>query len=413
MRLDSLARTSLIGFYCLSVVGTLIACVTSTSVRAETTPTPSPTSPQVALDIGITPSRQTVGRQEQLDVFMIVTNKSAVDVRNLTVALFNSDFATLRLPSFPTLLPGFNSVNATASIEANPSAQFKQQQVLFALTYNWISQGQWVTAIQGSAVSIQVVRPFDEEAKGLLGGGAALLYLLLPVIPLVLGYQLMDRSLSGKFQFPTFGADYVVPAFLVAVLINLILLLAFKQLSVDYAEPSTMVAIILGSFLAGLGFAAARRYEDVRLVISWRYDDHDESLTYLKKALLRPDAPSAYETATGTDSEGATWSGVLLAQPAAGPALGATFQVSTPPPGNANAPRASHAEVDQVFTDGSIRPGRAPRRELVKLLEEHKLVPNRAVGITHDGIAKDTNVVTSLKELHITGRTATQLVRYT
>src|SRR5215469_12941929 len=130
MHFDWFPRKPYLGLYCLSVIGLLIVWAAPKSLLAQGPPTPSPTTTQVTLDISTTPSRQAVARQEQFDIFIVVTNKSALEVHNLSLSLFNGDFSAVRLPSFPAPLPGFNSAEGTASIEAKPSAQFKQQQIL-------------------------------------------------------------------------------------------------------------------------------------------------------------------------------------------------------------------------------------------------------------------------------------------
>lgn len=358
----------------MGIVGLVVATAEARAVDAQAEATPSPPPTPAALDISTTPSRQTVGREEPLDVFIIATNKSPTEVQNLTVSLLNDDFSAVTLPSFPSQLAGYNSAQGIASVEAKQSAQFKQQQVVFAFTYTWSNQGKPVTVVQASVASIQVVRPFDEEAKGVLGGSAALLYLLLPVIPLVLAYELVAGLLSGNLKLPTFSLDYVVPAFLFAVLVNLILLLVSRSASVDYTEPTAMLYTLGGSFIAGAVLGMVSHFQDLRLFVFWRYDQHDEPSEHLRKVLLRPGATAAYVRATGADAQGSSWNGILLRQPAAGPALSASFQVSPTQPIPANQANTWAAEMALIFTpERHLRPGSGPRKKLIEMLRSNRL----------------------------------------
>src|SRR5437773_1176238 len=70
-----------------------------------------------------------------------------------------------------------------------------------------------------------------------LGGNGAFLYLLLPVVPLFLGYQIVDRKRKSEtFELPSFKTEYIVPAFLLAVSMNLLLLVLFRTFKLDYSD---------------------------------------------------------------------------------------------------------------------------------------------------------------------------------
>src|SRR5439155_27047578 len=122
--------------------------------------------------------------------------------------------------------------------------------------------------------------------------------------------------------------DYVVPAFLIAVLLNLLLLLIFRQFQVDYSDPPIMLAILIGSFLLGMAAAAIRWGVHVLRLLPWAFSEKDSPTEYLRKALLRPGGTETQEWVDGHDSEGEQWQGILLKQPTGAVALGATFQIT-------------------------------------------------------------------------------------
>src|SRR5207248_2216371 len=130
---------------------------------------------------------------------------------------------------------------------------------------------------------------------------------------------------------PAFKSDYVVPAFLVAVVVNLALLIGLRQLHMDYSDPVTELVTLLGSFVIGLvasGLVWATNGLYFKVVHGpWMYNEDDPPASYVRKVLLRPNAPKTYDWVSGT-AAGVSWQGIRLSQPTGALVLGATLQVS-------------------------------------------------------------------------------------
>ena len=408
--------TSLVGagLRCLWAIALAALVVASAGTRPASAETQAPAAPEPpALDIQITPTHHSLERLEKVVLYVVVTNKSSTDVINLRAALKNDDFSGDELPTFPPLLKAFSSDEGSATISPKSSAGFIEQQVLFIFDYDWSLNGNPVHSAQGSAVTFQVVRRFSEETQGILGGSAALLYLLLPIIPLALGFQIVNHvAVTGRPELPSFNTDYVLPAFLFAVLLNLVLFVPFR-IQPDYSDPATMVGILTGSFLLGGAIAGVRHWRPLDLLLNWTYRDSDSSVRYLEKALLRPDAAQVYQWVTGTDREGNAWSGIRLQQSVTDdPVLGATFQATR------SGEKPTGEELKQnVFTeDGSVRSDRRSRNRLIQLLKAKTLTLTPVARVQQGSGAegrKDTPVVTGLAELKETNRERRPLVTLT
>lgn len=343
-------------------------CVLGAAVAASAVPgqAVAETAAPPALGVEVTPSRDSVGRQEHLSVFLVVVNKLDSDISHLRVAISNDDFTAVSLPTFPSPLRAYGSAQGTAVIAPTSSAQFAAQKVLFTFSYTWSTDGRQIEAVQGSAVTIQVNRRFEKEATGVLGGGAAFLYLLLPIIPLFLGYRVIDdRARIGRFDLPSMKAEYLLPAFLLAAVVNLLLLVAFRELQLDFSDPVTMLAVLVGSFILGAVMSSLRWGAHVLRLLPWTYSESDSAIQYLRKALLGPAAAETFEWVTGRDARGRAWQGILLRQPSGATALGATFQVAW----TKSEPGHEALQKEVFDEDGAARSERRSRLQLVRLLQ--------------------------------------------
>lgn len=385
-------RAVLGGRYLIGAAGLMFAAFVLLAADASPTATPAATPPP-GLDIQVTASRPSVTRNDPVEVFIVVKNKASTPITGLRVSVPNDQFL-LTKPSFPSPLPGFASAEKTATIEAKPTAQFVQHQVLFNFTYTTSVDGHDVDVIQGSPIALQVTRRFDEESKGFLGGNAAFLYLLLPIIPLFLGYQLVDHRIAGgKFELPSFKTENIVPAFLLAVLLNLLLLFVFRLANnADYSDPPVMFAILVGSFFVGMIAAGIRWLGHYLLLLPWTYREGDSPADYLRKALLGPGAPKTPEWVEGRDTGGEPWAGILLKQPSGAYALGATFQIA--PAGQA--PTREQLKRDVFDANNQVRDDRLSRKRLVELLKSGGLNATYRDKVVQGSDQRDTPVVTKL-----------------
>jgi hypothetical protein len=403
--------SSVLGTALLLAVVLVASLIFRSRTAAAETPVPAPT-----LDVQITSTRDTVVQETPLAMFIIVGNASDQSVTNLNVALAtadakNPDFTGTIMPPLPASLAGHTSVQTTAVITPTVAAAFGQDRVLFTVSYDWAAGGQKGHAIQGVAVPVQVNRRFEDEAKGFLGGNGAFFYLLLPIVPLFLGYQLVDGLRTQRvIALPAFKSDFIVPAFLFAVILNLFLVLGFAQLRIDYSDPRIALDTLGVSFVVGVAAASlVWGGTDFHFYLNrgrWTFQEGDPAAEYLRKVLLRPGAPKAFEWVTGNVG-GTTWQGVRLTQPTGGLALGATLQVSR------NGDAAPDLEVlrNTVVDDaGNIK---SPKQlvELVRLglLSTEYLRRVRQANNNLDGMVR-VNGLAGFQEAHAVGAMLVRLV---
>jgi hypothetical protein len=285
-------------------------------------------------------------------LFVTVTNKSAIPLQDLSFASQNEAFP-VESSGLPASLPAFASTWVRAKLEIpRKGTAFGKHQIPFVLTYRWKDGQLGGVSAQTATVTIAVQRWLDEEAKGLPGGTAALFSLLFPIIPAFLGFQIMDRLRRHEgLRVPTFGSEYIVPAFFIALLINSLAL--FPRLPApDSDEP---LEIVVSSFLLGALWPALRWIWDLVLRWWWGFRETDSPESYLRKALLSPWSPRPFTWMTGKVGEKETWSGILLRQPDGSPALGSRVQISPAKQANAADKASAPGLVQAVNTTGSLR----------------------------------------------------------
>src|SRR5262249_55529838 len=147
---------------------------------------------------------------------------------------------------------------------------------------------------QTATITIEVRRPFEEEAKGFPGGTAAFLYLLLPVIPALMSYQFIERWRKGEgLHMPTFSAEQIVTAFLLAVILSfMILWVANSDAGINYSNPLVFVSVLIISLFVGAIVPLVRAARDAWLSKTWGFKDNDSAAEYVRKALLSPWSPA-------------------------------------------------------------------------------------------------------------------------
>jgi hypothetical protein len=298
-----------------------------------------PAAPTV--DFQAVVERDSVKRSEDVTVFCLITNKSNIELKNLKVTLLNAGALIPRAAADPHAplamspplvdLPAFGAQRSQSTLTVGTGAEFAQHRLIFALDYTWEAGGKQVSSAQTTTLTLPVVRQFEEEAKGLPGGTAPILYMLMPIIPAILAYELFNSLRTGEgVKMPQFKTEYIVPSFLLAVLLGFVALFAARRnASVDYSSPSSFVLVIvmsaaLGAAIVGIQWVCDR-------MRWWRrgFKATDSAETYLSKALLQlKDGKAPWVTGT---VEGQQWEGALLTQPDKSRALGARMQISVKP----------------------------------------------------------------------------------
>lgn len=348
-------------------------------------PTPEPSPP--VLDFQVVPDRDSVGPDDEIRVSVFVANKSSKPLTKLKLNFSDRNF-TLNNVKLPESLPPFGSLRQTASMKSINTPYSGAHKLLFSLEYAWNANGTEFVSSQPATTTISIVRRFEEEAKGFPGGTAAFLYLLLPIIPAILSYQLFEGRRKGEdWKVPSFRAEYVVPAFLMAVVVNLCVLLLFRyNTSLGYSDPLVFMMVLFISAAAGAALPLYRKRNDLKFRKLWAFTDKETFESYLRKALLKPGAPTRFELAKGTvDGDG--WEGVFLQQPSGATVLGAVLQVSYPHP--ATEDEWKYLTQNLVNEAGVV----LNKEELVSLIETKKLNVGFDTRIRHAGRGLDKVVI--------------------
>lgn len=333
-----LADGNSFGWSWLSVLTTAVSLLTiggmfttaslgqTPKVARTASPTPLPSPP--IIEFQAVPATELVERGQQTPVFLLISNRSDKSVTVSTVVLSSSSFTADPLV-INTDLPAFRSLQKELVIRARDNSAFGASKSVLSLEYSWDLAGASASSIQRASLSMGVRRRFDEEAKGLPGGTAAFLYLLLPILPGLLSYQLINRRrLNEGWNMPTLGSDQIVPAFFMAVVFSfLVLLIARSDYEINYSEPAVFTVILILSAAAGAAIPAVRWLIDA---IRWRvsgFSETDDGKTYLLKALRQRRGTEKF-TWTAGKVGGETWQGIRLKQPDGTLVLGATLQIA-------------------------------------------------------------------------------------
>lgn len=314
-------------------------------------------------------SRDKVEHNDPVDVYLSITNKSKVPVTIYGFSIAGNAFAKEQLPKLPISISPYGSSQPTVTLKAQENTRFGLHRLLIVLHYKWFEEGKEkkeFDSAQTAVITVEVTRKFEDEAKGFPGGTAAFLYLLLPIIPAILSYQMVEQlRTTGKVNAPKFDAAYIVPAFFAAIILSFLMLwLARGNVGIDYSNPKVFATVLAASLVLGMVIPGVHWAWNIIQGLRWAFSSKDPSLPrYLDKALLGPRSPDQFifkwvKAKTGDE----TWEGVLLQQPNGTRLLGACLQAS--PDVNGVVSASNKAALEAVLDrDGNIKDA----RQLVEL----------------------------------------------
>jgi hypothetical protein len=294
-------------------------------------PSPKPVSSSEpaapAVDFQVLPERDAVQRKETFSIFLVIANKSSTMLKNPKVILLNPGFGLTE--QVLSDVPAFGSKQVELKGAAGPLEEFSQHRLTFMLQYSWAAQGKEFTSAQPATMTLQVNHPFEDEAKGLPGGSGALLYLLIPILPVFFAYHIVDSFRQGEgFKIPEFKTEYLLPSFLVALGLNFFLVAILKQdLSTSYSNPLAFAGFMGGSAAAGALIPALGWVYQAAYWSRYAFHENDSYQDYLRKA-LRLSRSSSFQWVKGKYN-GQDWQGFLLHQPDQTCVLGAQLEIST------------------------------------------------------------------------------------
>lgn len=312
-----------IGFICLLINLSVSLC---NFVKAETTPEKATTIP--AIDVQAIPSIDNVRREESVNIFIFISNKSETKLTNVKTFVQSDALEKVEEIVFAEIQP-FAPMQKQITLKAKNNAAFTQHKIFFTTTFTWATEKQSFTSGQTTIVTIEVKRRFEEEAKGFPGGTAAFLYLLLPIIPAILGYDFVNNLVNGSgLKLPEFKSEYIVPSFLLAIIISFVMLWLFgRESGFDYSNPRNFFLVLLISAFVGACFPFGK-YIWIKIQMKmWGLKENDSYEEYLRKALSNVKTDTVFNWVTTKINE-ESWQGLLLTQPNGEKVLGSRVQIS-------------------------------------------------------------------------------------
>jgi hypothetical protein len=280
-----------------------------------------------AVEFQAVPGREEIVPGESLTIVLFVSNNSTVTLDNLELVGPDNGFSVKGKASLPQSLPPFSGARMSVLVETPKLAQFGRNHLLLALRYRWKLNGTEIRSMRPTAVNLVMRRSLEEQAKGLPFGTAALVYLLLPIFPAALSYQLFDRlRTTGRLEIPSFPAAYLVPGFLIGLVVSY---LVGPKAAIESASLPVLLRVVATSFAVGAAVPVFLWVTSYIRRRRWGFAPSETLQSYLRKALLSPSSPDDFVWAKGTAS-GEAWEGIQLYQPGGetvtvlGPTLQAT-----------------------------------------------------------------------------------------
>ena len=333
-----------------------------------------------------------------MDVFFSVANHSEIPLDNLQInTLPKKSIITFSQPVLQQVA-AFGSESAEMHGKVDDNADFETHHVVFVLRYDWKASRAIYTSTQTATLNITVNRQFEEEAKGLPGGTAALLYLILPVMTILLSYEFVDSLRKGQVRFPEFKSEYIASAFVLAIALNFVLIYKWQKDQSFLYVTTERFALSL-AVLAAVG-ALIPSIRWLRQGWNWyfyTFRNTDSKEEYLKKVLHQ--SPTGDVTWTKAKIEGVDWEGALLEQPNGTKILGACLQISAEAGRltadvlkaavDENGTISNREQLCQFLEAGSVSLKFARRSTESKQNKDMLFVENKHVEIVKDGSEPD------------------------
>jgi uncharacterized membrane protein (GlpM family) len=312
-------------------------------------------------------------------VALVVVNASERELTNLDLIVAPGiGFAIGTSPRFPAKVAPFSTLVGTFELVPQGRAAYGKYDVMLMVQYRWRNDKTEFPSAQPVNVSLEIKRRFDEEAKGLPGGTAALFYLLLPVFPAFFAYQIVDRLRRGEgLQVPVFSTDYLLPAFSIGLLVNYL-----------FSARVSQTRVLLAAAAIGALWPLLRWAWEAFQQWRWGFKETDDEPTYLRKALLSPWTRHDLWVVAKVGNE--IWNGVQLAQPDGSPVLGPLLQVSPSDP-------ADTVRIKSVVESTHGAASRGARKQLVREVKRKKATVMRINAVKRG--ANDHSAIIAAAEL--------------
>ena len=296
------------------------------------------------VDLRVVPSRTSIERDEQVTLFVSILNKSSLAIEDLQVSTQSQAFSEVspwnpgEATGATDRLAAFQGTTGSVVIEPNSTASYADHAVLVVAKYRWNVAGTELGSEVVGSVNLRIRREFEDELGGVLGGiGAAALYLLLPIYPAFVAYEIADGLRRGEgFRLPTFKPQESLPAAIAAIGVSIVIRLLYGSDVTDaFLNPYGFIPLLAISALFGLAIPTFRFLRSWHAENPWRRSnitlsgtaDQQAYLDYLRLVLSPRNAPLEYQWVK-VKHLGQDWGGLLLHRSPDRVALGAQLNAS-------------------------------------------------------------------------------------
>src|SRR5262245_23228949 len=156
---------------------------------AETPSPAAPAAPAVALQA--VSSTDQVESGDDVTLLVAFTNQSAVKLDSIHLKV-DAGGGVSQTETLAGELAPYSTVSTSLTLKLG-KVSTGARTLLAMVSYEWSFDKQVHHSTVTAPVRVDVRHAFEEEAKGLPGGTAALLILLFPVIPAFLSFQLAEQ----------------------------------------------------------------------------------------------------------------------------------------------------------------------------------------------------------------------------
>lgn len=350
----------------------------------------SPELPEVSIQAILLRDSLEIEQSTQLNI--IVTNKSNMVLRNVLFSIIPESF-TGNITQEPNRdIPPFGSVQASVVIRPDESTGFGKQTLVVTVRYSWGDETEFISN-QAVTVDVTIKRKFEDELGGLLSGGAALLYFVLPIYPAIAAYKIVEILRKGEdFKIPSVDLANVVPGAIASIAANLAIQPFIGE--GDLLDFHNFFSVIGGSLAVGALFPAVHLLWDKWQEHRWGYTGTESDVEMLRKTLTRPHLPkpdnSWVKVTIGTDS----WEGFFLEKRKNACVIGAILMASVE---NQNDETFKKVQTTVLDEEGKVHDA----KQLIKLVKQGTIRIQQLEQIKHkeERIAGSPKIITGTGEL--------------
>ncbi|MCX6006677.1 MAG: hypothetical protein NTZ34_05380 [Chloroflexi bacterium] len=235
------------------------------------------------VNIQIIPVNSSLERGESTPLNIIISNKSGIALRNVKLLVIPGDLVEKYVPEIADILP-FGTAHTVLTLTPGNTAAFAANNLVVEVQYTWTDGSKEFRTSTTGSISITVKRKFAEELGGLLPGGAAVLYFLIPILPAVAAYQFIDEKRRGvPITFTSFNATSLVPGVAGSALANVITYQIIGN--ADILNIVTFFEVFGVSMLVGACIPSIRWGWSIFRWWKWGFHTQDSKESLLEKAL--------------------------------------------------------------------------------------------------------------------------------